>query len=218
MSGIYKRKGILFCLVGPAGSGKTTVGSKLLDSSSTQLRRSLSVTSRSPRAGEKDGVDYVFITSSAFRDKIKKNEFFEWEEIHGNFYGTPHATLSNSIHHAVDLLLISDVKGAIHVKKANPGQTCIVFLVPPSFDILEKRMKERGAVSNTELASRLETARSEYRAVLEVAMKGQDDIDYIVVNEQIDQTCKQVLGILHSERSRLSRFDPEVLKNICRTS
>ncbi len=209
-----KRRGILFCLVGPAGSGKSTVGQRIIAEKRIQLARSISVTTRAPREGEVDGSDYFFVSVSDFNGRIGRGEFFEWEENHGNLYGTLKRYVTDSVDSGKDLLLIIDIKGALTVKKALPQDCVVIFLLPPSFDSLVYRMKGRGTIGAEELAMRLETARSEYKALLD-SMQSGEGIDHLVVNDQLEETQRAIEAIVEGERHKISRVVKESVKGLC---
>ena len=206
------RSGILFCLVGPAGGGKTTVAQKLLQEFADSLSISVSVTSRSPREGEIDGKSYVFVTKEDFKKRVSNNEFFEWEEVHGNYYGTLKASFEQVKTKNKDLLLVIDIRGALNVKKHYPDNTVICFLVPPSLEALESRLRARGAIKEEDFKRRLATARDEYLALMDKGGR-KEGIDYLVVNDSIELTCDTVSSVLKAESCNLQRL-PEVDLNL----
>ena len=211
-----KRRGMLFCLVGPAGGGKTTLASRLVQTNSGDLRLSVSVTSRQPRPGEQEGRSYFFVSRDEFARRIGQGEFFEWEETHGNYYGTPNAILTETLHAGVDLLLDVDIRGALNFKGRFPDDTVISFLLPPCGDVLRRRMTSRAQIGEAELTTRLETARSEYACLLELARSEVRKIDYVVINDDLEHAYNQVAAILQAERARLLRLHLEDLKRVCR--
>ena len=206
------RQGVLLCLCGPAGSGKTTVSKFLIDNC-PPCAFSVSVTSRAPRAGEIDGQAYHFVSREEFEKKIAQNDFFEFEEVHGNLYGTLKSSVSESINKGVDLLLDIDIQGALTFKRQMPENTAIVFLVPPSASILVERLKARGSISEAELSKRLGTAKKEYETLL--APENAKTIDFFLVNNDLKETCASVASILASERHKLKRLNTVDVKQIC---
>lgn len=224
MTGEIKRKGILFVMIGPSGSGKSTICGALVREFPNDLRYSISVTSRPPRPGEIDGVSYHFVSRQEFIEMRERGEFFEWEETHGNLYGTLRASLENGINAGHDLLFQIDIRGALTMKSNFPNNTVAVFLVPPSFEVLRERLVGRGGVDQSELERRLYTARQEYDALKALhidAAKGDGDrrdaskIDYLVVNNDIDQTYAAMRGIVLAERARFSRLHLGDIARIC---
>jgi len=207
------REGILFILCGPAGAGKTTVAHHLQEKY-PPCDFSVSVTSRAPRSGEKNGVDYYFVSEAEFKDKISKNEFFEYEEVHGRYYGTLKSAVNEALQSGKDLLLDIDIKGAMTFKKHLPKNAVIVFLLPPSVDVLKARIVSRGGMDPSELAKRLETAKKEYEALLSDA--NSSVVDYALVNEDLNLTCSNVASILTAERQRRSRISQEMLERLCK--
>lgn len=206
------RHGILFCLVGPAGSGKTTLGSHLLENV-PGITRSISMTTRPKRPEEVPGECYYFITSEEFQQKVAKGEFFEHEEIHGNHYGTPRDPLASAIRTGNDILLIIDIRGALNFKKYFPNDTIIIFVSPPSSNLLKTRLEGRGEISSADVARRLETARFEYDQFMAVSATG--SIDYLIVNDNLPNACKEVAEVVHTERKRVKRFRDDDLKKLC---
>ncbi len=210
-----KREGILLCLIGPAGGGKSTFSRELLKVFKGSTKLSVSVTSRNPRKGEREGVAYYFVSKAQFKNKISRGEFFEWEQVHGNYYGTLKSTVEQSIKSSIDLLLDIDIKGALNFKKQYRNNTVVIFLAPPSFNVMLKRIKGRSNVSIAELARRVKTAREEYKALLS-AVKKSGAIDYFVVNDKYEHTLDAVVSVLKCERHRISRLEKNSLKNICK--
>lgn len=210
-----KRTGILLCLIGPAAGGKTTLAKALLQKFGATVSFSVSVTSRPARSGEVQGESYHFVSRAEFDERIKAGAFVEWEEVHGNLYGTLKEALTKSVVDGKDLILDIDIAGALNIKKLNPQDTVIVFIVPPSSKVLVERILKRGSVTPEELSRRLDTARIEYAKALELS-KQFGKIDYFVVNDDRLLAEAQVESILEAERSRLSRLDDLALRTICR--
>ncbi len=208
-----KRQGILFCLVGPSGSGKTYFSKEII-SREPRTKLSISMTSRLPRSGEVTGVDYHFVERSEFEAKIKRGELFEWEEVHGNLYGTLKSIVQDAIDNGADLLLDIDIRGALNFKKHFAPNTCLIFMVPPSFSVLMERLNARGAMTADDKAKRIKTAQEEYGTVLDLA-KDPEAIDYLVVNDDLQETLSRLLAIIYAERMRLVRLDIEQVKNLC---
>lgn len=207
-----RRSGILFCLCGPAGAGKTTVAASLI-SNHPPLSFSVSVTSRAPRSGEINGQSYHFVSENEFKEKIAANELFEHELVHGNYYGTLKSTVDQALVKGHDLLLDIDIKGAINFKKQLPKNTVIVFIAPPSIHVLKQRLMARGSVSPEDLARRMQTAESEFDTVK--ALLDDSIVDYLIVNEYLEDTIRKVSEVLLAERKRLYRLNSEDIIKLC---
>ena len=176
----------------PSGSGKTTLVSKLL-ASFGDLRFSVSYTTRAPRGAERDGVDYHFVTGGEFQEKIRKGELLEWAEVHGNLYGTSKLETERIRAMGQDILLDVDVQGADQVRKADP-EAVTMFVMPPSFQVLEERLRGRKQDSPEVIEGRLAGARREidrYR-----------DYHYVLVNDRIEETADLLKSIVLAERAR----------------
>ena len=152
------RKGIPLVICAPSGAGKSTLVSKLC--SEFPLEFSVSCTTRMPRTGEKDGIDYYFIEHEFFLRRRDEGFFAEWAEVHGNFYGTPLAPLQNKLNEGVDMLFDIDVQGAAQLALTLPNAV-FVFILPPSLEELERRLRNRGTDSEQSIRRRLDNARSE---------------------------------------------------------
>jgi len=176
----------------PSGSGKTTLVQKLIASFS-DLRFSVSYTTRAPRGAERDGVDYHFVTRDEFQEKIRKGAFLEWAEVHGNLYGTSKLETERIRAGGQDILLDVDVQGADQVRKAEP-EAVTMFVMPPSFQVLEERLRGRKQDSPEVIEGRLAGARREidrYR-----------DYHYVLVNDGIEETAELLKSIVLAERAR----------------
>lgn len=204
------RKNIFFCIFGPTGAGKSTFCQHLVQDFD-DIELSISVTSRSPRAGEVEGVDYFFVNPDEFRERIQRGELFEWEETHGYFYGTPQASVDQVLQGSSDVLFDVDIRGALDYKKRFPEQTVNILILPPSIDVISERVLERSEVTDEELSRRLDTARMEYRMVLELAQKG-EGVDYLVVNDDFATAYWTVQGIVYAERACFRRYSIEYIK------
>ena len=208
------RKGILFVLMGPTGSGKSTFCERLVHEFPEALQYSTSATSRPPRASEASGRSYHFMSREEFVARREQGEFFEWEEIHGNLYGTLQESLIKGIESGKDLLFQIDVCGAINFKRQFPDNTVTVFIVPPSFAELQIRLQARGTVDPNELQRRFATATNEYQALLRLHGNS-STIDYLVVNRELDSTYDQLRAIVLAERARYLRIDKQSVEQFC---
>ena len=209
-----KRKGILFVIIGPTGSGKSTFCGRLVNDFAEDLHYSISVTSRAPRANEVPGKSYHFVSRDEFIARRDKGDFFEWEETHGNLYGTLLSNLHNGIDCGVDLLFQIDIRGAMSLKRSFPDNTVSVFLVPPSFEALKSRLMGRGTVDPHELQRRFATAREEYAALRKLSEEP-GKIDYLVLNHDLEDTYSQIRSIVVAERSRYHRMDQSSVSQFC---
>lgn len=180
-------KKFLIVLSSPSGGGKTTVAQYLLKKYK-QIKFSISATTRPQRHNEQDGKDYFFITKEEFEKKIKNNEFVEYEEIFDNYYGTLRNQIQKAIADGIFLIFDVDVKGAIALKKAFPKNTVLIFLVPPSIEELEKRLRKRATESNEELEKRLKRAKMEFEF--------QNEFDYVIINDKLNKTLATVDNIV----------------------
>lgn len=199
-------RGLLFVVSAPSGTGKTTVVERLVEVC-PELARSRSYTSRLPRAGERDGVDYNFVDRSAFEGMVEQDGFLEWADVFGNLYGTGRAETEALLAAGLDVVLVIDVQGARQVRAKAVGSVGI-FLLPPSFEVLETRLRGRCADEEQAIRKRLATARAEVTAV--------DEYDYVVINDELGRCVGELCAIVTAERARRQRRRPG-LEPIVRT-
>jgi len=191
-------RGQLFIISAPSGTGKTTLAERLVQVV-PDLALSRSFTSRPPRAGELDGVDYNFISRERFESMIAGGEFLEYADVFGNLYGTSAATTEQALAHGQDLVLVIDVQGAQQVRSQTDGSVGI-FVLPPSFPVLEERLRGRSKDTEAQIQRRLAVARSEVSAV--------NDYDYAVVNDDVESAVGRLRAIVDAERARFRRMKP----------
>ena len=188
-----QKQGRIIVVSGPSGVGKTTLVETMLEHSSS-IVRSVSATTRLPRSGETDGVDYHFLPKSEFERLIEQNGLVEWTKYGENYYGTLKSTLESTIKAGKDIILTIDVDGAIQLKKL--GLSCLlIFILPPSVQILRQRLEERKTETESELNERLERAKAEFDLV--------SYYDYCVVNDQIPLAIQQLIKIIEVDRFRI---------------
>ena len=187
------RKGQIIVLSGPSGVGKTTVVEALLPQF-PEIVRSVSVTTRRPRTGEVDGVDYLFLSKSDFEDLIQRNELVEWTSYGDNYYGTLHSTLEAVTNAGQDVVLTIDVDGAVQLKEL--GLSCLlIFVLPPSFSALENRLRHRQTDTEAELKQRLERAKAEFSLM--------KHYDYYVINDQVSEAVSNIKQIIEANQFRI---------------
>jgi guanylate kinase len=186
------RRGLLFVVSAPSGTGKTTVVERLAQVV-PDLALSRSYTSRPMRNGESNGVDYNFITRERFEQMIAEGAFLEWADVFGNLYGTCAADAERDLVAGRDAVLVIDVQGARQVRKC--CDSIGIFVLPPSFDVLEQRLRGRSKDSEEAMQRRLSTARAEVAAF--------DEYDYVVVNDELDACVDRLRSIVIAERARL---------------
>ena len=189
-------RGNLIIISAPSGTGKTTILKKLF----AQLKGvtfSVSHTTRQPRTGEEDGIDYHFVDKDDFQKMLEADQFLEWAEVHGNFYGTSKAEVQKHLDNGLDVFLDIDVQGARQVRQAAGEESFSVFVVPPSWQEQEKRLTGRGTDSVETIKLRLENAQHE--------MKDAGLYDYLIVNDTVERAVDTLRSIIVAQRSRTRR-------------
>ena len=186
------RKGLLILISGPSGTGKGTV-CDLLRQKHPEISYSISATTRQPRPGEQDGVNYYFYTKDKFREMIDQGQLLEWAEVYGNFYGTPKQKVLDRLEAGEDILLEIDTQGALNVMKVMPDGL-FIFLLPPSLEELAARLKGRGTETEESLHRRLGAAVDE----IKLATKYR----YVVVNDKVEDAQETIAKIIEAEHHR----------------
>lgn len=186
------RKGLLILISGPSGTGKGTV-CDLLRKNHPEISYSISATTRQPRPGEQDGVNYYFYDKEKFRQMIDAGELLEWAEVYGNYYGTPKQKVLDRLNAGEDILLEIDTQGALNVMKAVP-EGLFIFLLPPSLKELANRLKGRGTETEESLQRRLGAAVDEIKIA--------HNYRYVVVNDKVEAAEKAIAGIIEAEHHR----------------
>jgi len=199
-------KGLLFIVSAPSGAGKTTLVERLVEQT-PRLRMSRSYTSRAARQGETDGVDYNFVTRDRFEAMIAADEFLEWADVFGNLYGTAAADTDRLLESGCDVVLVIDVQCARKVRARGLVGSAL-FVMPPSFQVLEQRLRGRSKDSEAAIQKRLQVARDEVAAFTEY--------EFVVVNDDITGAVDRLRGIVIGERARLMRMRAEA-ETIVRT-
>lgn len=198
-----ERRGILFIISAPSGTGKTTL-CKQLTANIPGLWHSISYTTRSPRAGEEHGREYFFTDEPTFQSMIDRHEFVEWARVYGHLYGTPRKTLADKIDQGIDVLLEIDVQGALQVKKKFDDAVSI-FILPPSMTALRQRLQSRASDSTEEIQRRLQKVKEEVWSYREYA--------YIVRNDDLTRSLRDLENIFLGERLKTKRLDMTWIEN-----
>jgi guanylate kinase len=186
------RRGIPIVLSAASGTGKTTLGHRLITRFG-DIRLSISYTTRPPRGGEQDGVDYHFVSTTQFEDMVRSNAFIEWAQVHGNLYGTAWNEVTRRLEIGEDVLLDIDVQGGKSIKDRIP-EALLVFLLPPSMSELRRRLSSRGTETTEQVQIRLLNARREIEAAT--------FYDYLIVNDDLDRAADALSSVVSVERLR----------------
>ena len=188
-------QGKLFVISAPSGVGKTTLCRRLLERISG-ISFSVSYTTRNPRQGEFDGIDYHFVTQDRFEEMVSADAFLEWARVYGNFYGTSKSEVLSRLGLGEDVLLDIDVQGARQVRRLFP-EAILIFLLPPSWSVLEARLKGRGSEDSSRLKLRMANAKSEMEAVHEY--------DFAVINDDLSRATEDLKSIVIAQRCKTPR-------------
>lgn len=195
--------GVLLVLSAPSGAGKTTLARRLMGDL-PDAEFSVSFTTRAPRGQEKDGVDYRFVDVMTFKAKIEADEFVEWAEVHGHFYGSPQAVIDQALASKGVAVFDIDVQGGQAIKRKYP-EAALVFVLPPSMAELERRLRGRKTDSEDTIQKRLLGARSEIE-------RGVASYDYVLINDDLERAYTELRSVLTAERCRRGRVDLSKLR------
>ena len=187
-------RGLLFIISGPSGAGKGTICQKLKEQNIIEL--SISMTTRKPRPGEIDGINYFFATEEEFKDYIKNDGFLEYAQVYGNYYGTPKDVVLKKLEQNKDIVLEIDIQGALKVKETYP-KGVFIFIMPPSMAELRKRITGRGSETEADINLRLGETLKEVAYI--------DRYDYCVINDEIDEAVQRVSDIIKAEHSKVTQ-------------
>ena len=184
-------KGKFIVISGPSGVGKDTICEELIKRGNGIY--SVSMTTRKKRNNEIDGVNYFFVSKDEFENKIKDNFFLEYAMYNGNYYGTPSEFIFNNLEKGTNVIGVLDIKGVLNVEKIYP-EAISIFIMPPSFEELEKRIRNRNTDSEEVIKERLEIAKDE--------IKCKDKYDYVVINNTVDKAVEEIIQIIKNEKNK----------------
>ncbi len=190
-----RQRGLLVVISGPSGTGKGTVCKKLL-SQRENVRYSVSATTRKPREGEKEGLNYFFVSESQFLDMLEKDALIEWDKYCNNYYGTPKAFVDECLEEGTDVILEITVEGALEIKQKYP-ECVLIFLLPPSLEELRRRIVTRATECCDVIEKRLQQATNE--------LKYAGKYDYLILNDSVDSAVLNIEKVLDAERLKPSR-------------
>lgn len=196
-------KGLLIVVSGPSGTGKDTICQKLIKENSN-IWMSVSMTTRKPRPLEKDGVDYFFVSSEEFENKINDNTFLEYASYNDYYYGTPKDKVEEKLNEGKDVILVIDINGAINIKKIIPS-ALFIFIMPPDMETLKNRLIGRKTESKDKVVQRFITAYNE--------VNNYKKYNYVVVNDKVEDAVNKVKSIIQSEKCRVDRIEDIYLGN-----
>ncbi len=200
-----RKEGLLFVVSAPSGAGKTSL-CRAITSEVENLRHSISYTTRNPRPGEIDGRDYYFVTHDRFRDMIDAGDFAEWAEVHSNYYGTSRRVLDGMRVEGIDVILNIDTQGAKQIREKYRDRAIFIFIMPPSMEILEERLRNRKSDHADEIRRRMQRARDE--------MRDYTLYDYVIVNRDFERALVEIRSVIIAERRRTRLIDPEWIQQL----
>jgi guanylate kinase len=194
-------RGLLFVISGPSGAGKGTICQRLKEQGVIEL--SVSMTTRKPRPGEQDGINYFFVSEDEFKKYIGKNGFLEYAQVYGNYYGTPKDIVLKKLEQNKDVVLEIDIQGALKVKETYP-KGVFIFILPPSMAELRRRITGRGSESEADINLRLGETLKEVAYI--------DRYDYCVINDNIEEAVQRVSDIIKAEHSKVTQDIYELIE------
>lgn len=197
---INKNRGLLLVISGPSGAGKGTICKELIKENCFWL--SVSATTRVPREGEIEGKNYYFLTKEQFKNKIDEQDFLEYAEVYGNYYGTPKSKVIEKLDEGKDVILEIDIQGALKVKEAYP-EGVFIFILPPSMEELKNRIIKRGSETQESLMTRFKSAYKEINYV--------SRYNYAVVNDEVNIAVKKIKSIITAEKCSVERMEKNIL-------
>ncbi len=199
-----KEKGLLVVVSGPSGAGKDSIINEVVKNEAINAWVSISMTSRNMRKNEIEGVHYFFVSKEEFETNIQKNNFLEYAEYNGNYYGTPKHKIDEYLNQGIDVILIIEIQGALQIKELIP-EALFIFIMPPSMQELKNRLVKRGSDSEDKIMKRFKRA---YQEINEVTK-----YNYVVVNDVLDKAVQKVTSILLAEKCRTDRIEEVFLNN-----
>ncbi|HUJ16403.1 MAG TPA: guanylate kinase [Nitrospirota bacterium] len=200
-----RTEGLLFVVSAPSGAGKTSL-CRALTVKLENLRHSISYTTRNPRPGEIDGRDYYFVTPDRFRQMVQAGDFAEWAEVHSHLYGTSRRVLDGMRAEGIDVILDIDTQGAKQIRDKYEGRAVFVFIMPPSLEILEERLRNRRSDHEDEIRKRMRRAKDE--------MRDYTLYDYVIVNRDFDRALLEIRSVITAERCRTQLIDPAWMQGL----
>ena len=201
---VINKKGLLLVVSGPSGAGKGTI-CKVLMNRNEDLKLSVSATTRQPRTGEVEGVNYYFLTHEKFNDMISKNEFLEYAQTYSNFYGTPKGPVMESLEKGQDVVLEIEMQGARQVKQIYPD-AILIFVLPPTLSELQSRLCNRGTETEEQMHERLSCAFEEIKQI--------KDYNYFIFNETNKEVeaAIEIENIISAEKNKAARYEEEIIR------
>ena len=196
------KKGLLLVVSGPSGAGKGTICKAFLEKNKN-VKLSISATTRSPREGEVEGVNYFFVTKEKFKGMIDNGESLEHAQIYDNFYGTPKAAILENLEQGYDVLLEIEMQGAKQIKEVYP-EGVFIFILPPSLDELKSRIVGRGTETEEQINKRFGSAFEEICQI--------ENYDYFIVNKDIDQSAKELSDMISAEKNKVHRYKNHIIE------